>query len=391
MTDKATISDYAGLSFDDGYYPVYIPAKGIPLDGSAKMPRQLSPFVIRVIPPPVLQHLLQPAQDGTWRLQQSGGQKRASAYAAAARKQASQAAKTKAAKQDQGTAGASYLQPALVSSTTQVEEYFAAGQQQKAQTGAYRAPALADNMFLADVLIQLAALAAAPPLTLLISPNTFRTSYTKSQSFDELTREGRIFQSWGEEQPKLSIGGKVGAWYAGSPGAGSVGVATGVQWASRHSSAAWQQLMALFHLYKSSGHIRNTLSKQQGLHYTGMLAIEWDQFVYYGSMEGFGFGYEDTKPNGGMEFEFEFTVSRMFERAGRPTGPVSPLKSPMPSGSNPRSAAGSGVGNLDVPGFALAQRTYSSKISLNAPMPPSGPPKGGAQRSSLGFRKPGGG
>lgn len=392
MSDKGTIIDYAPLATSGGFSHVYVPADGVPVDGSDKLSRQLSPFTIRCIPPPVLQHLLQPMDDGTWRMKQPAARKRVARAAAATRKQNKQQHAAREAQKERGTAKGA-VQPFLAKAPTEVQTFMVNGKEQVSSDSIYRTPALADDLFLADVITQLAALAHTPPLTLLINPNSLSVSYTKVQAFDEVSRKGYIFHSWGEEQPTINITGKTGAFYAGALPTGNLAaqrMPTGVQWASRHASASWQQLMSLFHLYKSSGHIYNTLSGQQGVHYTGLLAIEYDQWAYYGHMEGFDFGYDDAHQHGGIEFSFDFTVNRMFDRSKRHPQ-VLPMRSPIPSPSDFNSAAGVSVGSLDIPGnaFSAQQRVHSRTGGVNqAPAATPAPTSVlGASRGTLGFRK----
>ena len=127
-------------------------------------------------------------------------------------------------------------------------------------------PAISDITQAANVLLQLNRALQSPPLTLLINPEQLNYSYGTIQNYSERNRYGYIFQRWGEQQVRLSVSGKTGAFISGAKslvggtnqiqnfgglGAPSAGglqqtpVVTGVQWASKRDSASWQNLVPL--------------------------------------------------------------------------------------------------------------------------------------------------
>lgn len=187
-------------------------------------------------------------------------------------------------------------------------------------------PAIADLLSAADIAWQLSAAMQAPPLVLLINPQSLQMAYTKMQQFTDRTRFGFVFQAWGEEQPKLTITAKCGAFVSGQ---------RGVQFASKRDSLAWQNLMNAFHLYRNNGYLYDTIGKSNAHHFVGALSIHYDQWVYYGHMESFNWTYEETNQQGGIEFSMEFTVSAMVDTAQQPFV-VTPMRSPIPSESDPR-------------------------------------------------------
>lgn len=187
-------------------------------------------------------------------------------------------------------------------------------------------PAIADLYTAVDQARQLSAIYNTPPLVLLINPTTLAMAYTKIQQYSEKTRQGFVFQAWGEEQPKLSITARCGAFVTGE---------RGVQFASRRDSKAWQNLMNAFHLFRNAGYIHDTVGKSLAHLMIGALSIRYDGWVYYGHMESFNFTQDDEHMHGGVEFSIEFTVSAMVD-TGQQTFGVSPMKSPIPSPSDPR-------------------------------------------------------
>jgi len=181
-------------------------------------------------------------------------------------------------------------------------------------------------MTAADIAWQLSTVLNAPPLVLLINPTSMEITYTKVQQFQDRTRYGFLFQAWGEEQPKITFSARCGAFVTGGKG---------VQYASKRDSRAWQNLMNAFHFYKNNGYIYDTIGKSNAHLFVGALSIHYDQMVYYGNMESFGWGYDENNQLGGVEFSIEFTVTAMLDTAQQKFV-VTPMKSPIPSLSDPR-------------------------------------------------------
>ena len=83
----------------------------------------------------------------------------------------------------------------------------------------------------------------------------------KVQQYNDRTRYGYVFQGWGEEQTRLTISAKCGAFSSGG---------RGVQYASKRDSAAWQNLMTAFQFYKNNGYIYDTLGKSNAHLFVGL-------------------------------------------------------------------------------------------------------------------------
>lgn len=187
-------------------------------------------------------------------------------------------------------------------------------------------PAIADVYTAVDIARQLSAIVNTPPLVMLINPTSFAIAYNKIQQYQERSRMGFIYQVWGEEQPKISMTARCGAFISGQ---------SGLQFASRRDSKAWQNLMNVFHLFRNSGYIHDTIGKSFAHLMVGSLSIRYDGWVYYGHMESFSFAHDEEHIHGGVDFTIEFVVSAMVDTSQQIFS-VSPLKSPVPSLSDPR-------------------------------------------------------
>lgn len=212
-------------------------------------------------------------------------------------------------------------------------------------------PAIADLYTAVDIAQQLSAAVNTPPLVLLINPTTLSIARNKVQQFQERSRHGYIFQAWGEEQPKLSITARCGAFVSGG---------RGVQIASKRDSLAWQNLMNAFHFYQNNGYVYDTVGKSYANLLVGALSIHYDGWVYYGHMESFTYSYDDEHMHGGIEFSIEFTASAILDTAQQ-TFAVTPMQSPVPSLSDPR-YSGMQAKSQNLPGeFSLGRTGLSTQ------------------------------
>lgn len=194
--------------------------------------------------------------------------------------------------------------------------------------------AITDFQVAEDIAQQLDTILKSPPITFYINPSSFAVTYTKKHQFTERTRYGYIYQAWGEDQPKISVSGRIGSFVAGK-GNPAIAVPTGHQFATKLDSASFQQLMALLTLYKNNGYIYDLLGKSNAHHLVGCIAIEYDGFTYFGHFESFEWGYEETHTAGGMTYSFQFTVSRMYDNRQTSLITVLPQNSPVPIPGNP--------------------------------------------------------
>lgn len=198
--------------------------------------------------------------------------------------------------------------------------------------------AVADLTQALDVLLQLNRVLVTPPLTLLVNPNQLQVTYAKKQAFSDRNRYGWIFQSWGEEQVRLSVSGRSAGFVAGSRGGvenGQSATVSGYQYTSKWDSAAWQNHLGLFTFYRNNGYMWNMYEspRSEASSFIGSIEIEYDQWVYSGHFESFQYSYDENKQHGAVEFSFEFVVSFMFDRSQ--DGPVLAMTPPTPSPSSP--------------------------------------------------------
>jgi hypothetical protein len=195
-------------------------------------------------------------------------------------------------------------------------------------------PAITNDNTGISIIRQLRRLLDTPPLVLLINPSSFSTQYAKIAQFQERSRYGYIYQAWGEELVKLSISCRVGAFTTGKSNPSQTNVPSGVQFASKNDSAAFQQLMAMMTIFQSSAYIVDTVQGSRANYMVGNIAIEYDQNVYVGHMDSFSYNYDEMEQNGGMKFDIDFTVIRTYD-VSNPKSFISPLVNPNTNGTNP--------------------------------------------------------
>lgn len=308
---------YANLKAGPGLTVGYEPNQTTPVDGSDSLIRNLSPFVLQIEPPLVL---------ASEPLVQTKGKPPTGLYRAAARQRSAFSSARVA------LAASSFIQSNVRGHDSSEDvplgsnkssggarnrtgdgtsKVTAAGQ----TAGKLGEPSISDLKAATDVFFQLQAVLQTPPLVLLINPQSISINHAKIQQYSDRTRAGYVFQAWGEEQPKLSIEARCGAFISGS---------RGVQFASRRDSAAWQNLMTAFHLYRNNGYIYDTVGPSFANHFVGALSIRYDQWIYYGHMESFNWTLEEGTQLGGVTFSMEFTVSSMLD-----TAPVTLSVKPM--------------------------------------------------------------
>ena len=312
-----------------------------PISMEQSLLRNLSPFMIQVEPPMAFG-----VDAGFTDKQQSSVNPRLYGEAGNNTVTAYQAARSRLS--ESGLVGISYLAGSpqeyvtqnAVSATTQQAPDGSKTDSQGDGAQRFGKPAIADVYTAVDIAMQLSAILNTPPLVLLINPQNISLTYTKIQQYQDRSRHGYIFHSWGEDQPKMSVTARCGAFAAGGKG---------VQFASKQDSKAWQNLQSAFRFYKNNGYIYDTVGKSNAHLFVGALSIHYDGWVYYGNMESFSFAYEEQKQNGGIEFSMEFTVSAMSDTT-QPSFAVMPMKSPTPSLSDPRYFKQPGQGGGGRPG-----------------------------------------
>jgi len=299
--------------------------EGQPYDGTNRMARKLSPFTLRLVVPAALL-----PKDSAVDVNLIG-----------------KAGSTVNEWNDQGNQLRTALGQDMIMSATQAETRLvdlnatlSAGRVLATMVGTEAAAVLADNVTVADIKYQVERMLQTPPLTLFINPTDMSIAYTTVQQYTQRTRYGYVFERWGEGQPTLSISGSTGAWCAGIDPDSSIGgasgfqvndtdVPTGVQFASKRNSAAFQQFMALYHIYRNNGYIYDTIDKSEAMLFIGAVAIDYDQMTYVGNINTFEYSYDEASPHR-IQWSMEFTVGRMYDHAEAPII-VLPEATPTPS------------------------------------------------------------
>lgn len=187
-------------------------------------------------------------------------------------------------------------------------------------------PAFVERLSVSDSVYQLQTMRETPPLILLINPTSFSVNYEKVQQYTQRVRSGYTFQSWGENQPNLSISGSIGAYMAaGGKGSNST---TGVQFASKRDSASYQNFMNLMLFYRNNGYVYDNVGGTAAPIFVGSIAIEYDQWVYIGNFNSMNWGYESEQQNGGMVFDMEFTAHTVYD-THHPVENIMPMHEPV--------------------------------------------------------------
>lgn len=359
---RVSIAAYLGLAVGPSFSAPAERAESFPVDGSNPRLRAQSPFTFRVVPPPTLLAALV----GQGSAQPSGAfdaalqEQRTAVEAGIAAGTATQAQLDALAGTRAPPTPSFAVIDAALATTTNYRQVQAQRQAVKSLFSGQMAPqtqliggngkrftdakpAAAADQAMSDLaqgrsmLAQVQQMLNTPPLTLLVNPQNLAIAYTKKQVYQERNRNGYIFQSWGEELPRLSVSGKTGAFYAGAQSVNSNGTTSspsGVQWITRRDSAAWQNLASLLLIYRNNGIIYDLLGQTEAHQWIGAIEIAYDQFIYQGQFESFSYGFAEDHQTGGLEFSFEFSVSAMFDVSQR--GPVIPQASTTPSPSDPR-------------------------------------------------------
>lgn len=191
-------------------------------------------------------------------------------------------------------------------------------------------PAIQNSRVVADILLQIVEMLNVPPLQLLINPQQLQMQFTKLAQFQDRSREGYIYQVWGEELPVMSVQGKIGGFVSASgvrQGLAAPSSASGYQHSSKHDAASWQQFMALLGMYRNNGYVFDRIFGSKALHMIGSIAIDYDQWTYVGNFNSFEYSFSDEQPNGNLDFSFEFKVSRVFDNTTS-NSVVSPYTNP---------------------------------------------------------------
>lgn len=354
-----TPEDFQGLQLPNNITVQLEPNEAIQVETSDALLRSLSPFMIRVEPPLIY------GEDGGFQNKKINSVATTFAVGSGfgtdltgydqARKALAQSC---IAGLNTSRSGQCSIQEFVARNNKPNDKLSADGSMVNDVGGNLGTPAIADVYTAVDIARQLSAMINTPPLVLLINPTTLSVAYNKIQQFQERTRYGYVFQTWGEEQPKISFTARCGAFISGG---------RGVQFASRLDSMAWQNLMNAFTLFRNAGYIHDTVGKSNAHLSVGSLSIRYDGWIYYGHMESFNFVNDEEHMHGGVEFSIEFVASAMVDTAQPPYG-VTPMKSPVPSPSDPRYQGLGNVPNTRAGNFSVGSdgvvRTQGREVGV---------------------------
>jgi len=312
MADIASL--YDGLFASPGYEYTYEQQTGKPVDGTRKLPRLLSPFTIRVVLPEMLGESTGVDVNLIGRAAQSAEENNSMA----------------------NQARAAFGLPSVSGGENQLVEVrsaYSAGQFLTGNSSLTERAVVVDATTLADIKYQVERALTIPPLTLLVNPTEMAVTYASIQNFSDLTRKGYVFQRWGEEQVSISFSGTTGAFVAGSNSVQSFSPQTnspnGVQFASKRDSAAFQNFVSLYQIYRNSGYIYDSIGGSAAQLAVGAIAIDYDQMTYVGHIESFSYGYAADSPHR-IQWDMEFKVDKMYDHAESPVV-VLPENSPSVS------------------------------------------------------------
>jgi hypothetical protein len=346
---------YDGMSTGPRMSYSFEEQEGVPVDGSSKMPRNLSPFTIRLVPPSTEDlpaEFISGSQEPDPNLYQAATQ--------------SVEYNNQAAASVLGAYGISSVGAGASAIADTLQQQIANGQALNTSSGTQIRTTLTDSLTAMDITAQVARILATPPLTLLINPEDMNITYTSVQNYSERGREGFIFQRWGEEQPNIKFSGSTGAFIAGedtgfsvdfggvdlgtipSLGAINTGMSgktttpTGVQFSSKRNSAAFQNFQTLYQFYRNNGYVYDTVGGTEAHLMIGAVAIDYDQWTYVGHIESFEYAYDSEDPHR-IVWSMEFVVDSMYDLAP-PTYMVLPLESPIPNPSDPGGGGSNSTG-----------------------------------------------
>jgi len=299
---------------------------GIPVDGGKQLLRDLSPFTIKILPPELIS-----SASSTVDVNLLGR---------ANRDQQSQQSTAQQIRNLFGIPTVSGQESSVALSTLQ--RIVSAGQIISGSSSTERA-VFTDALTAADIAYQVEQILSIPPLTLLVNPKEMAVTYPVIQQYQNRSRDGFIFERWGEGQPTISFSGTTGGFIAGAnpvgvfPNMTETPTPTGLQWSSRRDSAAFQNFVSLYQFYRHNGYIFDLIGRSRAHQMVGALSITYDQRTYVGHITSFTYSYDQEMPNR-LEWSMEFTADRIYDGAQSP-GVVLPLRAPAPNPSYPSSTS----------------------------------------------------
>jgi hypothetical protein len=321
LREDLIASRFGGLSTGPLMLYSFETQSGIPVDSGNPLLRGLSPFTIRIIPPTLVEAEFGRGTDVNLlgRAGQSVESFRETARAV------------------RGLFGIGAITGSSEGRALgTLQQIVSAGQVISSATTEVERTVITDQYTAADIALQVERILQTPPLTLLVNPNNMSMSYGTVQQFSNRNRYGFIFERWGESQPTISFSGSTGAFIAG----GTQGP-SGLQFASKRDSAAFQNFVSLVQFYKNSGMIFDEINQTMASHMVGALAIDYDQWTWVGHIDSFDYSYGAEDPHR-IQWSMSFTVDQMYDLAQAPTS-VRPLRDLSSGFAPPDEFGGSGT------------------------------------------------
>ena len=322
LREDLIASRYDGLPTGPSLLYSFETQAGIPVDNTNPLLRDLSPFTIRIVPPTLVEFAVTENVNLIGRANQDTGNRSPAADAV------------------RSLFGVNSVSGSDQARLETLQRIVSAGQVTSSATALTERAVLADTTTAASIAFQIEKILQTSPLTLLINPSEMSTSYTSIQDFSGRSREGFIFERWGEGQPTISWSGSTGAFIAGAPAGSGQGANTqesasisGLQAAARRDSAAWQNFIALYQFYRNNGYIYDIIGGSEAHLAVGALAVDYDQFTYVGHIDSFSYSFEEGSPHR-VEWSMDFTVDQMYDLAQPPVA-VQPQRAPQPNPSYP--------------------------------------------------------
>ncbi len=364
-------SRFEGLLTSPSFVYSFETQTSVPVDGTNSLSRTYSPFTIRVVPPAHMSGAISSSSSRDVNLLGRADSSVSSAQRIAEAKSSVRGVDA-------------VVNPSA--RTIQLESAVANGRllTELSLSGEDPVVTLVSPYTLLDAAYQLTKIVNFPPLILLVNPSEMNITYGVVQDYSDRGREGHIFQRWGEGQPSISFSGSTGAFISGSlsdlsstrtgrdratpvsfpwedqtwesrtplrePGSEAASAPTvipvevteqmkktdvpsGVSFAAKRDSAAFQNFMALYHFYRNNGMMYETIGGTEVPLAMGAIAIDYDQMTYVGHIESFNYSYEQDSPHK-INWDMEFIVDAMYDSAETPMA-VLPMVAPQPGPTSP--------------------------------------------------------
>lgn len=381
---------YDGLAIGAGVYYSFETQSGLPVDGSNAASRNASPFTLRLIIPDAISTAagLTPAAVRRRPTPESAS----STVSEMARNtgQFARASRQADVRREYAALRESVARVVPVDAPAQQLQSVISQAQYLSGVDARVASAIATAASAADIALQVQRMLEVPPLTLLINPAEMSITYTNLQTYSTRTRTGYVFERWGLEQPTISFSGSTGGFIAGvgnAPGRNpfasrverETATVSGLQPAAMRDSAAWQNFMSLYLIYRNNGYIYDTLGNTEAHHMVGAVAIDYDQWTYTGHISSFTYTFDSESPHR-VQWSMEFVVDRMDDNSTASTVVGPWLNAPTPTPGDPvysirqrppnnvgvASPVVSRSGSNEIGGAVPAERTTSDNLTGGA-------------------------